>query len=144
MHLSGKALSILLLLTVIPTFALAAGDLSKQDPIEVKVRLGSAKNELTFSPNKLTFETGKLYKLVMINSSDYKHYFSSPGFAASIWTRKVQDGSMEVKGAIREVGLLPGKKAEWFFVPVKTGVFGLFCHIKGHREAGMEGKIIIK
>ena len=128
----------------IPQLIFAAGDLSKQDPIVVTVTLGSEKNDLSFSPEKLTFETGRLYKLVLKNPSPQKHYFTSLGFSAAVWTRKVQDNSMEVKGTIREIELLPGKSAEWFFVPVKTGVFELYCHIKGHREAGMVGAIEIK
>ncbi len=139
-----RFLWILVALLVIPQLVFAAGDLSKQDPIVITVILGSEKNELSFSPEKLTFETGRLYKLILKNSSSQKHYFTSLGFAASVWTRKVQDGSMEVKGAIREIELLPGKSAEWFFVPVKTGVFELYCHIRGHREAGMVGTIEIK
>ena len=128
----------------IPQLIFAAGDLSKQDPIVVTVILGSEKNDLSFSPEKLTFETGRLYKLILKNPSPQKHYFTSLGFSAAVWTRKVQDNSMEVKGTIREIELLPGKSAEWFFVPVKTGVFELYCHIRGHREAGMVGTIEIK
>ena len=69
--------------------ALAAGDLSKQTPVEITVDLGSpGKHE--FSPNKLRFETGKLYKLVLRNASNDPHYFTSHGFSQMIWTRKVQ------------------------------------------------------
>src|SRR5262249_29225655 len=38
----------------------AAGDLSKQEPIEVVVELGKPGHH-AFIPNKLRFETGKLY-----------------------------------------------------------------------------------
>ncbi len=51
---------------------------------------------------------------------------------------------MEVKGAIREVELLPTSTAEWWFVPVQTGTFRLYCHVDKHAELGMVGEITIK
>ncbi len=122
----------------------AAGDLSRQKPIPIEVRLGTEKGHLVFKPNELTFETGKLYRLILINPSASKHYFTALRFAAAVWTRKVQDGQMEVKGAIREIEVLPGKRAEWWFVPVQTGRFDLRCAIEGHTEAGMTGRITIR
>ena len=81
-------------------------------------------------PNRLRFETGKLYKLVLRNPSNDPHYFTSHGFSQLIFTRKVQvtqvrDGKTvtlaEFKGAIREIEVYPGYSAEWWFVPVATG-----------------------
>jgi hypothetical protein len=46
----------------------AAGDLSRQTPIEVTVELGKP-GQHVFVPNRLKFETGKLYKLVLTNPS---------------------------------------------------------------------------
>ncbi len=44
---------------------LAAADLSKLPPIEVKVRLGSQGGDLSFSPKRLNFQTGKLYNYAL-------------------------------------------------------------------------------
>ncbi len=145
-------------LAAFATAALAAGDLSKQTPIEVTVDLGSpGKHE--FTPNKLRFETGKLYKLVLRNASNDPHYFTSHGFSQMIWTRKVQvtqnrDGKTitlaEFKGAIREVEVYPGQSAEWWFVPVAAGrVTDLRCGItasdgRSHADHGMTGEIVIE
>ena len=56
----------------------------------------------------------------------------------------------EVKGDIKEVEVFPGQSLEWWFVPVKTGVFNdLFCNVKDkktnltHSEMGMTGTIKI-
>src|SRR5215218_7900149 len=54
----------------------AAGDLSRQAPIEVTVELGKP-GQHVFVPNRLTFETGKLYKLILRNASNDPHYFTS-------------------------------------------------------------------
>lgn len=139
--------------------AKAEGDLTRQEPVVVRVSLGTADNPHTFAPNKLVFETGKLYRLVLHNPSRLKHYFSSPGLAERVFTRKVQvmDGAgedaapvSEIKGTIREIEVFPGYTAEWWFLPVAT-VEGaeLYCQIKDddgktHLEKGMVGTIDIK
>jgi uncharacterized cupredoxin-like copper-binding protein len=138
--------------------AWAAGDLSRQTPIEVTVELGKPGEHL-FVPNRFTFETGKLYKLVLKNPSSDPHYFTSHGFSQLIYTRKVQvvqqrDGKAatlaEFKGAIREIEIYPGEAAEWWFVPVAAGrVNDLRCSIvdkngKSHADHGMVGEIVIE
>src|SRR4051812_16899957 len=109
--------------------ALAAGDLSRQTPIEVTVDLGSpGKHE--FAPKQLKFETGKLYKLILRNTSSDPHYFTSHAFSQMVFTRKAQvtqqqNGKSvtlaEFKGAIREIEVYPGQSAEWWLVPIAAG-----------------------
>ena len=141
----------LMCLLVAPMASVVAADLSKQKPIELNVALGDKNNAMIFSPSLIELEAGKLYKLVLENKGHTKHYFTSPGLAQAVYTRKVQindaDGKpmAEVKGSINEIEIYPGHKAEWWFVPVKAGEFGdLHCSIAGHTEAGMVGKVIIK
>ena len=135
--------------------AFSAGDLSKQVPIEVSVQLGSKDGDLIFVPNDLTFETGKLYKLILTNPSKKKHYFTSLGLASRVYTRKVQvvdDGATkaEIKGNIREIEVYPGGTAEWWFVPIATGKLDdLHCRVKDkdghtHAEKGMIGTVNIR
>ncbi|CAA9347702.1 MAG: hypothetical protein AVDCRST_MAG90-2267 [uncultured Microvirga sp.] len=135
----------------------AAGDLSRQDPIEVVVELGRP-GAHAFFPSRIELETGKLYKLVLTNKSEAPHYFTSHDFSQRIFTRKVQvvsagtDNSVlaEFKGAIREIEVYPGQTAEWWLVPVATGrVTDLHCGVrdkdgKTHAEHGMTGEIIIR
>jgi uncharacterized cupredoxin-like copper-binding protein len=139
--------------------AFAKGDLSKQEPITVRIDLGKDGVEKhRFYPEKLSFETGKLYKLVLHNPSNSKHYFTSLGLASKVWTRKVQvmddlgEGAKtigEIKGAIREIEIYPGGTTEWWFVPIATGTMAdLGCSIKDkdgktHAELGMKGTITI-
>lgn len=134
-----------------PGQAWAAGDLTTQKPVEIKVMLGNEKNALRFFPETINMETGKLYKLILSNPSPQKHYFSSDGLTQAVFTRKVQvngaDGKpiAEIKGLIREIEVYPGGQTEWWLVPVKTGNFSdLKCTIPGHGEGGMVGNIIIK
>lgn len=153
------ALSLVLMLAA-PQNLFAAGDLTQQTPEEVRVELGAKdSNEHRFHPSDLTFETGKLYRLVLHNPSKAKHYFTSLEFANRVYTRKVQvmDKSgadrkplAEIKGAIREIEVYPGGTTEWWFVPVATGkLTDLHCHVKDddghtHEQKGMTGTITIK
>jgi uncharacterized cupredoxin-like copper-binding protein len=136
----------------------AGGDLSKQKPITVRLDLGKdGVKKHKYYPDKLTFETGKLYRLVIHNPSDSKHYFTSLGFASKVFTRKVQvmddlgAGAKtigEIKGAVREVEVYPGGTTEWWFVPVAAGTAKMGCHIKEkdgktHEAKGMKGTITI-
>ena len=131
--------------------SVAAGDLTAQPPVEVKVNLGTKDGTLRFVPENLEFETGKLYRLVLHNPSPMAHYFSSVGLARAVFTRKAQvlgpDGKpiAEVKGNVTELEVHPGGTAEWWFVPVKTANLNdLKCTIKDHAESGMIGTIAIK
>ncbi|MTJ53723.1 biphenyl 2,3-dioxygenase [Anabaena sp. UHCC 0253] len=121
-----------------------SNNLLKQPPIEITVSLGNAANELKFEPNQLEFISGKRYNLKLNNPSPQKHYFTAKDFADAIWTQKVEAGNVEIKGAIHELELKPGAKAEWVFVPLKPGKYALRCTIPGHAEAGMRGEILIK
>jgi uncharacterized cupredoxin-like copper-binding protein len=146
------------LLLAATTATHAAGDLSRQEPIEITVEFGKP-GQHAFVPNKLRFETGKLYKLILRNPSSDPHYFTSHAFTQLIYTRKVQvvqnrDGKMtslaEFKGAIREIEVYPGQTAEWWFVPVAAGrATDLRCGIvgadgKSHADHGMVGEIVIE
>lgn len=152
MRISATLLTFLSLYVLsCPGIASARGDLSRQEPIEVHVQLGNSANELKFIPDSMTFETGKLYRLVLHNAGQVKHYFSSDKFVQSIYTRKVMtytsggEKVAEIKGHIREIEVFPAHTADWWFVPVQTGEFNdLKCTVDGHSEAGMTGTIIIR
>ena len=125
--------------------------------IEVEINLKGITGKVHFyEPSTLKFETGKLYKLKLINLSDSKHYFTSEKFSNAIFTRKIQinknnEKIAEVKGIIKEIEVFPNNIVEWWFVPIKTGEFkDLFCKIEDkktgqtHEQMGMRGTIIIE
>ena len=147
----------LVILIVFFTNLSSSIDLTRQTPIEKTVFLkGKIGLNHFYDPSELIFYTGKLYKLIIKNVSDSKHYFGSNLFSKSIFTRKIQvtkntNKVAEIKGIINEVEVWPNEALEWWFVPLKTGVFlDLICNVKdtktllNHSEMGMKGKIIIK
>ena len=133
-----------------------SNDLTRQKEIEKVVLLKGERGKIHFyDPNELVFKTGNLYKLIIKNESDSKHYFTSTLFAKSIFTRKVQVSLnnkkiAEIKGIINNVEVWPNHQLEWWFVPIKTGVFkDLHCNVKDtktnltHANMGMTGTITI-
>ena len=147
----------LAILIIFFTYQSSSIDLTRQTPIEKTVFLkGKIGLNHFYEPSELIFYTGKLYKLIIKNVSDSKHYFGSDLFAKAIFTRKIQltknfNKVAEIKGIINEVEVWPNEALEWWFVPVKAGIFlDLKCNVKdkktqlNHSEMGMKGKIIIK
>ena len=119
-------------------------------PIEVKVAVGSVDGAMKFFPEKLTFERGNYYKLVISNPSSDEHYFTSDAFSTHIFTRKIEvkdtNGKTvaEIHGAVTDMEVKPGSQVEWYFFPMTKGKnLRLYCHKKGHEALGMVGSIDI-
>lgn len=132
------------------SLAFAAGDLSRQEAVVVTMLLGTPSGEPKFTPDRLSFETGKLYTLRLENPGAKPFYFSSPNLADAVYTRKVSIAGAEGKalgevyGAVRRLEVKPGGVVEWWFVPVKAGVFDDVISTKAHADAGMRATIEIR
>jgi uncharacterized cupredoxin-like copper-binding protein len=138
------------LIFVLGTPALAAGDLTRQDPITNTVQLGTPGGEHRFSPALLKFETGKLYRLRLENRSPNDYYFFSAGLADSVYSRKVSvlgagdKPIAEVYGPVRRLEVKAGATVEWWFVPVRSGRFDDLMSTRAHAQAGMTGSVEIE
>lgn len=132
------------------SLAFAAGDMSRQENIVMTMVLGTPSGELKFTPDRLSLETGKLYTLRLENPGAKPFYFSSPSLADAVYTRKVSIAGTEGKtlgevyGPVRRLEVKPGGIVEWWFVPVRTGVFDDVISTKAHADAGMRATIEIR
>jgi uncharacterized cupredoxin-like copper-binding protein len=154
-HLGGRVvvvvLSVIMATVVAADLAQAKGDLTEQKAAPVVLTLGSKNNQMVFKPNTLKFETGKLYKLLLVNASPVKHEFDAPALSEAVFSHKVEvigaggEKLAEVYGRIGEIEVGPGVTVEWYFVPVKTIKNGEFiCDVEGHLAAGMKGTFTIE
>lgn len=141
----------LVLAAALPATGWAKGDLTAQKAIPVLLTLGSKDNAMAFSPKQLTFETGKLYKLLLVNVSPQTHEFDSVALSDAVFTHKVEVVSpegeeiAEIVGSIREIEVGPNTTVEWYFVPVRAVKQGeIVCDLPGHREAGMVATFTIQ
>jgi uncharacterized cupredoxin-like copper-binding protein len=128
----------------------AAEPAGAPEAVEVQVSVGTADGQHRFTPDTLTFERGRYYKLVLHNPSKEDHYFTSDAFATHVFTRKVEvlDGGgntiAEVHGAVNDLELKPGSTVAWYFYPMTKGTkLKLYCHKEGHEAGGMVGSIDI-
>lgn len=144
------ALVVIPLLALAATQGYAAGDLSRDNPQEIVLEMGSNSGGMYFKPSHLDFATGKAYKLVLKNVDPIKHELDAGKFVNKIFTRKVEvkdaDGKLvvEVKGNVREIEVGPNGTVSWFFVPVQDGAdLVMDCALEGHKEAGMTGTITV-
>lgn len=84
------------------------------------------------------------------NSSPNSYYFGSQGLADAVYSRKVAvlgaDGKpvVEVYGPVRRLELKPRSVAEWWFYPVRTGLFEDVMSTRTHAVAGMRATIEVK
>ena len=125
--------------------------LSRANVIDVMMEMGSNDDGMYLKPDNYEFVTGQAYKLILTNVDEIKHELALNEMGERIFTRKIEasdaDGNLitEVKGAIREVEVGPGKVVEWFFVPVQTTdePVEITCEIGGHLEAGMRASAMI-
>ena len=148
-----KALPILFATTALlfASGAQAAGDLSRADPQEIVIEMGTSGDKMYFKPNHLELETGKAYKIVLKNVDATKHEFAGHEFIEKLFTRKIEiadpSGGLiaEIKGNIREIEVGPKREVEWFIVPIQTGEnIEMACELPGHKEAGMVGTVTIR
>lgn len=120
------------------------------EPIEVTIQLGTPAGDLVIAPGDLTFEKGKLYKLVIENPSDVEHRFSVLPFATSVRTHGkpgIDNGTVLGRPhltsrvpfgyLVREIDVAPGGRAEWHFTPYEETRAKVGCAEKSHAAAGM-------
>jgi nitrite reductase (NO-forming) len=74
----------------------------------------------------LQVEPGAVVEVRLVNADGALHDWSVPGLGA---------GTEQIAGAQKETVLL--------FKAGKAGVYAYYCTVPGHRQAGMEGKLIV-
>jgi uncharacterized cupredoxin-like copper-binding protein len=116
-----------------PPSATQYAALNGQEPIQVVLQFGTETKSFALTPKSLRFETGKLYKLVIVNPSKTAHVVFAPEFGVAIDSISLTQG----------VALKQGDRQTWYFVADQAGTYDIMCGHKAHVEAGMMGKIIV-
>jgi hypothetical protein len=149
--MKNSLVSILLISSLfIFTNKVHAADLTQQEPTLITIKIGSPDGQHRFSPDSLTLETGKLYKLRLENTGVQAYYFSSHGIVDAVYTRKVvvRDSDekviAEIYGPVRRFEIATGKSIEWWIYPVRTGVFDDVISTKKLALDGMKATITVK
>ena len=83
--------------------------------------------EFALKPAEITLEKPGTYLFKAVNSGGTAHALEVEGQGIEEETEEIQ----------------PGQSAE-LKVKLKTGTYELYCPVDGHKEEGMEGKVIVK
>jgi hypothetical protein len=132
------------------TNKIGAADLTQLEPTLITMKIGTTDGQHKFSPDAITLETGKLYKLRLENTGVQPYYFSSPSLVDAVYTRKVvvKDSDekviAEIYGPVRRFEIAIGKHIEWWIYPVRTGVFDDVISTKKLALDGMRATITVK
>lgn len=95
-------------------------------------------SEYQFTPDHLSFERGKPYRLHLANAGRELHEIDAPEFFKTITPA---DPTMLVREG-QEIDVEPGQQADFLFVPNATGQFPFEC--EDHVDFGMTGSIAVK
>lgn len=97
-----------------------------------------------YEPGQLRFEKGRPYILRLKNVGGQAHDMKGSTFFTAIVARMAtSQAGRVVTPYMRSIYVRPKQEIELWFVPVKAGTFDFFCTLEGHREAGMEGSVVI-
>ena len=93
-----------------------------------------------FSPDSLTLQHGRTYRLHLANTSGGGHDFTAPEFFASSQIApadraKVVDGKVKLSG---------GQSLDIDLTPEKPGTYPLHCSHFMHSGMGMKGRITVE
>lgn len=117
----------------------SAADWSEARTVEVVL------TEYAFTPDRLVFESGQPYHLVLRNQGSSTHTFTAPGFFQGIAAQKLVAASGEQDlPYIENVEVPSHGTKELYFVPVRSGTYSLECSVFLHDAFGMTGEITIR
>jgi uncharacterized cupredoxin-like copper-binding protein len=98
-----------------------------------------AATEFKFTPRKLTLQPG-MYRFVLVNRGKVFHNFKIQDLKAERAGRS--DANDDEHKHIAKTEAEPGKTGT-ATVMLKPGVYRFMCHVRGHRKAGMYGKLVV-
>lgn len=118
------------------------GEPASGGPVEVRVVADDAGGELRFEPEEIRARVGQTVRLVLDNKGLALHDFSVMDMPVRMVMEEGAAHGAEGEMALH-VASDPGQTGALEFVPVEPGTYTFFCSVEGHRDAGMEGRIIV-
>lgn len=81
-------------------------------------------SDFKFNPAQISFQAGEKVKLIFKNTGEARHDFVIEGLNT------------------RTKLIVPGTSDTVEFIAPDTGTYTFYCSVPGHRQAGMEGKLV--
>jgi len=130
-------------LALILTFTLAACG-SAASPSTTPKTVTLTLNEFQFQPAEITASVGQPIKLVLKNNGTVLHDFVSTDAMVEVMEEHGAEHDMAGMQTNMHAAIEAGQQSTLEFKATQPGTYTFYCTIAGHREAGMEGKLIVK
>jgi uncharacterized cupredoxin-like copper-binding protein len=118
----------------------ASGSKTGEPPREVKV----VNANMAFDTKEILLTKGQTVKLVLENKDGMLHDFSIEQMPVDEKKEKSTGDHSHGQGQLTvHVSADAGLTGSVEFIPTKAGTYAYYCTVPGHRDAGMEGKIIV-
>ena len=101
-------------------------------------------NEFQFQPAEITANVGQPIKLVLKNNGTVLHDFVSTDAMVEVIEEHGAEHDMAGMQTNMHAAIEAGQQSTLEFKATQPGTYTFYCTIAGHREAGMEGKLIVK
>jgi uncharacterized cupredoxin-like copper-binding protein len=138
-----RATSRRFVLALILTFTLAACSSAASRSITPKT-VTLTLNEFQFQPAEITANVGQPIKLVLKNNGTVLHDFVSTDAMVEVVEEHGAEHDMAGMQTNMHAAVETGQQSTLEFKATRSGTYTFYCTIAGHREAGMEGKLIVK
>jgi uncharacterized cupredoxin-like copper-binding protein len=130
-------------LALILTFTLAACSSAASRSITPET-VTLTLNEFQFQPAEITANVGQPIKLVLKNNGTVLHDFVSTDAMVEVMEEHGAEHDMAGMQTNMHAAIEAGQQSKLEFKAIQPGTYTFYCTIAGHREAGMEGKLIVK
>ncbi len=117
--------------------------------LQVRLVADEGSDGLVFEPKEIRARVGQTVRVVLDNQGLALHDFNVEGMPVRVVMATGAEHGGHETGAEGDNGMTlhvasdPGQKGELEFVPLKPGTYVFFCSVLGHKEAGMEGRLIV-
>ncbi|MDH4175454.1 MAG: hypothetical protein OEZ09_09925 [Betaproteobacteria bacterium] len=121
--------------------ALDGADWTKKVDLTITIR------DYGYLPRELRLRSGQPYRITLVNHGSVPHYFTAPEFLATVAARKAEvPHQAEVKAPVfAGFEIQPrGGSLNVYLVPLRTGSYRAYCHLKDHLAMGVEGVLVVE
>lgn len=126
---------------------------SSSDNTDTGTRVDMTATDFAFQPAEIRIKAQQQYEIRMRNQGRVPHDWTIDEIpATNISLGAATEHDMEgmagtpTAGGMKNLHMTadPGKSADVSFMPMQRGEYVFYCTIPGHREAGMEGKLVVE
>lgn len=107
-------------------------------------RLKLETDGIAFKQSELQVAAGEPVKLELINGDSLLHDFSIDKIPVKVTAETHEMHKMAGMNPDLHVSAAAGKTGTITFTALEPGTYTYYCTVAGHREAGMEGRLIVK